>query len=198
MSTTMRLTIVYSIIWACVLMGPLVLHRATLVEAESVNASSLLAADWDTLKGYLKIERGKAMWYADLDDPDEKTTVSRLQRTFLMIDSDGKILERSHAADDLERSKPGMFEIAVRTVQQAQKPSSIKVTDRNGNPFLMFCGKLWDEAHQHQYYVLIGRSFRQPLPLRLLENWFFLIPLAFAISVSISTLMVRHCLASVG
>jgi hypothetical protein len=193
-SIPIRLTIVYTIIWSCVLMGLLFLWRTTLERAERVNASSLAAADWDTLKGYLKIERGKANWYADYDDPVERTVVSRLRRTFLMIDSEGQFLERSDAAGNLERLNPEILNAAFRTVQQAQKPVSIKITDRNGNPFLLFGGRLLDESHQQQYYALIARPVDEMPPVSFLGNSFLLVFLAVGISFPINALMVRHCL----
>jgi hypothetical protein len=196
-SATVRLTIVYTVIWCCVLTGLLFACRTTLVKSERASTSKLLAADWDTMKGYLRIESGKAMWYADFDDPDEKATVSRLMKAFLMVDSNGGVIERSTAAASLERSLPKTFVSAFRVVQRTRAPFSTMIRDEGGRPFLLLCGPLRDEPRSHNYYAFIGRPIvaNESLVFRFFNNWQVLLLVAVSLSGLLSAMMVRHCSA---
>jgi hypothetical protein len=179
------LTFIYGFIWTSVLAGLLFLCETIQATYERTNNSDLLAADWSTLKGFLRIERGKAMWYADLNDPNESATVSRLQRGVIVTDSVGNVLERSPAAANLTRNE--IFD----TVRQAaaRHPISMTVRDGSGKPFLVLCGQLLDESGTQQYYAFIGRPL---IGGRLIKNWLLLILPAAALSFALSWSMIRY------
>jgi len=190
-SRAIRLTIVFTAVWSCVLLGLLFVCRIALQQTERANADSLLTADWNTLKGYLKIERGRPFWYADYDDLDERATVARLRKSFRMVDGSGTVLELSPAAADLESSQPMVFASVIQEVERSGATFSTAVKDSNGKPFLLLCGQLRDETGSQKYYASIGRplSFNH----RFFTNWALLVLLAVSLSAPLSAVMVRVC-----
>ncbi len=193
-----RLTIVYTFIWTVVLAGLLFICRTMLNHAERTNASTLLAADLAAVKGYLRIENGKMVWYADLSDPDEKVTVTRLQRNLMVTDSQGKFMEIPPSTVDLHRAETKTFDAALHAVQQTRANFSTTAKDQSGHPFLLLCAQLRDESGAHQYYAFLSRSIagNESVMVGLFRNRLFLILLAAGLSFCLSSLMVRHCIAT--
>ena len=183
-SRSLRLTFVYTVIWTSVLTSLLFLGKTMLSKIDRANAANLLAADWGTLKGFLRIEQGKVMWYADFDDRGESAMVARLRRMVIVTDSRGKVIARPPAG-----TRPTDAELVDIARQASQVPVSRMARDGNGNPFLLVCGPLRDERGSQLYYGFIGRT----LPMsRWFGYWLLLILPAAGLSFALSWLMVRQ------
>jgi hypothetical protein len=185
MSHSLRLTIVHSTVWTAVLLFLLFGFRALLNDREVAFTSSLLWNDWAAMKGYLKIENGRLLWYFDNEDRDESVIVTRLRQNLVITDARGRVMEAGI----------GSPEKAVLTAAR-RIPANVPTasTGRNGVRMVLLRGELWDESRSHTYSAFMGRpivSDRMPI-MRLLTNPIVMILLAVGISLSISGLLVRY------
>ena len=181
LSKPVRLTVVYGLVWASVLSGILILWRASLEERQRQAVAASLASDWGTLKGYLRIERGRANWYFDKDDADEAAIISRLRSTFALADENGKLLELSPAVADLAPA-------AFQSMKPATSISHVRaIRNRRGARFLFYSGELRSEDGSRPYYAVLGR------PILAAPSVWPLLLLAAGFSFAVTGSMIRQC-----
>jgi hypothetical protein len=166
-----RLTFLYGAIWTVALSALLFLITNDL---NRTYTRAMLDADWNAMKGFLKIERGKAWWYVDTDDPQESSTAARLRRSMILIDERGNVLERGPSANYVE---------TARHLRKADLTRTYFPIDHEHR--MVTAGLLNDESHQHQYYAFLATPTARD------RLWPYLV--AVALSFLLSALMVRHC-----
>lgn len=152
-----RLTASYALFFTLLLLAIGLLFRQTLASNLESQTRDLLDQEWATVKGYLRIENGRPIWYYDRIDPDETFIVSRLQRIYLLADGNGQPIQSSETYRSLGIEEPAR----IRDLIRLKTPSWRTRTSPSGTPFLIRSGVLFDEKHTHPYFVAIGRSLSE-------------------------------------
>ncbi len=131
-----RLTAAYAIFFALLLFGIAFGFREYLKSTLDTQARDDLNEEWTAIKGgflrfYNKPDEGwVADWYYDDTDPDEKTVVLDIKKTYLVTDANGKVLldnktkeqQVSTEYEDLGIDKPAYIQARVQKARQAYKP----------------------------------------------------------------------------
>ena len=157
-----RLTASYALFFAVLLFGVAGVIRARLATLLDDQVHTLLDQEWAAMKGYLRIEKDGAFWYYDPQDPDENLIVSRIQRVYLLTDANGTMMQVSKDYQSLGIDSPPSIQAAVRlAVASSNTESGGKIfwterRDKNGAPYLIRAGIVFDERHQAPYYVALG------------------------------------------
>jgi heavy metal sensor kinase len=140
-----------------------------------------LDQEWAGLRGYLRIENDKTIWYYDRDQPDESFFIQRLQRVYEVTDADGRILsdERgvlqiSDIYESLGRDTPAQI---ASVLHSSQPHWEIRKTAR-GAPYLVRSGVVYDEDDRKPFFVAIGRSLgdNQSILNQFTLTWIVIIP----------------------
>jgi heavy metal sensor kinase len=175
-----QLTASYGLFFTLLLLTIGVIFRSELVSNVNEQITEGLNQDWETLKGYVKIEPSdgayKPNWYIDHDDNDEVLTGSRLQSVIMIAEEDGHPLELSPKFEEL-----GVPKLAqIRATLSDPKPEWWEVRDKEGNTYEVRANYIFGEDHLHKYYVAIGRSITNSRHLQQRFNWltWAVIPLA--------------------
>jgi heavy metal sensor kinase len=153
-----QLTASYGLFFTLLLLTVGVIFQSELKSNVNGQITDGLNQDWETLKGYLKIEHSdgayNAYWYIDQDDNDEVLTGSRLRNIYMIADENGHPMQRSPKFEEL--GTPSLAKI--RATLNSRDPDWREVKDKDGNIYLIRASYLYGEDHQHKYYVAIGRS----------------------------------------
>lgn len=150
-----RLTASYALFFALLITTVSVLFRQYLANSLDKQARDILEQEWGAVKGYLRIENGHVNWYVDPEDTDEAATKARLQRVYLITDSEGKFIEGSPNYKELGMDAPEDVRAAVRSGQTVWKEKR----DAAGLPYLIRGGLVTDEyPPRNRYYVALGFS----------------------------------------
>jgi len=78
-SLRFRLTVGYALFFSVMLIGVGTLYRQKLAASLDTQIRDGLEQEWAAVKGYLRIENGRPIWYYDRDDPDESFIIERLR-----------------------------------------------------------------------------------------------------------------------
>jgi heavy metal sensor kinase len=118
-----------------------------------------LIQDWDSVKGYLKIEKTeegtyKQNWYFDRDDSEEAATVTRLQNGCMIAEEDGHVMELAPKYEEF--GTPSVAQI--RATLNSHDAVRWEVKDKEGNLYAIRAGVVYGEDHLHKYYVAIART----------------------------------------
>ena len=131
-----------------------IILRNQLASSLDTQARDVLDQEWAAAKGYLHIENGRPIWYYDRNDTDEAFIVGRIQRVYLLTDSQGHPLESSEIYRSLGLDSPAEIEAIIRSQKPAWKIRKIK----RGEPYLIRAGMIYDENHRERYFFAIGRG----------------------------------------
>ncbi|MFN7995709.1 MAG: ATP-binding protein [Bryobacteraceae bacterium] len=188
-SLRFRLTAGYAILFALLLIGIAALFRERLSYSLDSEAHDVLDGEWAAMKGYLRIEkvplRGHApsdwrfVWEFDKNDPDEDFIVVRLQRVYLLADSEGRVREVSKLYESLGVESPGEIRTVLQELHNAGKGQAIWKTrhSSNGTPYLIRAGVVYaasgDELHHHPFYVAIGRPMDESVKIMHQYTWMY-------------------------
>lgn len=151
-----RLTAGYALFFTLVLIGVAVLFLQRLQASLDAQTHDVLRQEWAAVKGYLQImEDGRPQWFFDPGDPDEAYIVERIRRVFMLADAEGTPMQWSTTYHEaLTLDQPAYIRAVIASGQPAWRVRA----DRNGEPYLIRSGTVYDEAHRDPYYVAIGRS----------------------------------------
>jgi heavy metal sensor kinase len=176
-----RLTAGYALFFTLVLVGAGLVFRQTLAASLDKQAHDLLEQEWAALKGYLRIERRRPLWFYDRNDPDEAFIVGRLQRVYLLTDARGNVLESSELYRALGIDPPAEVRAMIRAAG-LQRPIWRVRQNRQGGAFLIRGGVVYDERGRQPYYVAIGRPLAENSAILEQYTWRYLsvIPLMIA------------------
>jgi heavy metal sensor kinase len=170
----LRLTLSYLILFSLLLLLLGLLFRETLDHTLYTRASDLLDEEWAAVKGYLRVEGRRPVWFFDRDDPEEAAIVQRLRRVLLLADPTGKVLEASAEYAQLGIESPREVQEILRsgrTVSRVRK-------SRTGEPFLVRAGP-YLEGGKREFFLSIGRSLEQDQQIvrQFMSQYFSVVPL---------------------
>jgi heavy metal sensor kinase len=148
-----RLTIAYALFFTLMLAGVGLLFRQTLAGRLNEQIREVLDQEMAAVKGYLRIENGRPLWYFDRMDPDETFIVSRLQRVYLLADADGNAVQSSETYRAIGIESPAEIRALMRSSKAAWR-----VRSASGSPYLIRSGVVFDEKKRTPYFLAIGRS----------------------------------------
>jgi heavy metal sensor kinase len=172
-----RLTFSYALFFAVLLGGVAALFRARLASTLDDQAKTVVEQEWAAMKGYLRIEKNQntqkndSWWYWDPDDSDESRIVLNIQRMYLIADSNGNVIHDGKSGEDAVSAAymeigvdpPAQIRSRMREAMAGNRPNAAPIwtvrRSRQGVPFLIRSGIVFDEGLHHQpYYVAIGRE----------------------------------------
>jgi heavy metal sensor kinase len=160
-SLRFRLTVGYALFFSVTLIGVGSVYRQKLAASLDTQVRDGLEQEWAAAKGYLRIEKGRdgvrATWYYDHFDPDESFIVGRIQRVYMLADANGSVMEISEAYKSIGADTPAQIAAVIRSSQPGWKERK----DVQGVPFLIHSGAIYDEDHEKQYFLAIGRSLAE-------------------------------------
>jgi heavy metal sensor kinase len=148
-----RLALSYVIFFSILLVLLGMLFRQILSGTFQTQMESVLDEEWGAAKGYLRTGPEGPDWVFDEKDPDESFTVRRVQRVYMLADTQGHPLQHSEIYDSLGIDPPA----EIRSILQSGKPAIRQRKDLNGVSYLIRSG-LWVDHDGHKYYLAIGRA----------------------------------------
>jgi len=148
-----RLALSYVIFFSILLVLLGMLFRQILSGTFRTQMENVLDEEWGAAKGYLRTGPEGPNWLYDEKDPDESFAVRRVQRVYMLADTQGHALQHSDIYDSLGIDPPS----EIRAILQSGKPAIRVRTDPGGVPYMIRSG-LWVDHYGHQYYLAIGRA----------------------------------------
>ena len=148
-----RLALSYVIFFSILLVLLGMLFRQILSGTFQSQMENVLDEEWGAAKGYLRTGPEGPDWVFDEKDPDESFTVRRVQRIYMLADTQGHPLQHSEIYDSLGVDPPP----EIRAILQSGKPAIRVRTDPSGVPYMIRSG-LWVDHDGHKYYLAIGRA----------------------------------------
>lgn len=148
-----RLALSYLIFFSILLVLLGLLFRQVLSGTFQAQMENVLEEEWGAAKGYLRTGPEGPNWFYDEKDPDESFTVRRVQRVYMLADTQGNKLQDSAIYDSLGIDPPA----EIRSILQSGKPAIRVRTDPGGVPYMIRSG-LWVDHDGHKYYLAIGRA----------------------------------------
>jgi heavy metal sensor kinase len=149
----LRLTLIYAAFLALIVVALGFLFRQTLEKSLEENASAILSEEWAAVKGYLRVEKGKANWYYDVEDPEETAIVQRLRSVFLLADKSGKVIEMSKDYPSLGAESTKEIERILKLGKAEERVRR----DADGYLYLVRSGLHVDDGRK-EFLLSIGRS----------------------------------------
>src|SRR6202021_761423 len=148
-----RLALSYVIFFSILLVLLGMLFRQVLSGTFQSQMESVLDEEWGAAKGYLRTGPEGPDWIFDEKDPDESFAVRRVQRVYMLADTQGQPLQYSEIYKSLGVDPPA----EIRAVLQSGKPAIRLRQDPTGLPYMIRSG-LWVDHDGHKYYLAIGRA----------------------------------------
>ncbi len=175
-----RLMLSYVLFFTVLLVAMGFLFRATIRTLLERRMREVVEEEWGSVKGYLKIERGQAMWMYDSVDPEEAAIVERLRRSFLLLTSlDGKtVLEVSNSYRTLGVESPQEIADLLKQPQPVWRMR----TDTRDEKVMVRSGTIVDSGKT--FFLALGRSMGEDegLPDRFAKYYFAFTPVMVALS----------------
>jgi heavy metal sensor kinase len=181
-----RLTAVYALIFAILLISITTLLRARLAASLDAQAQAVLDQEWAAMKGYLRIEpppevkTNWAYWYYDPHDPDEARIVLNIKRIHEVTDRNGQVIpeyvQDGPPVPAISSAYASLFDKPAEIQSKVKQALALKPGASpaafwskryaQGEEFLIRSGIVYDQehlvpGHGLPYYVAIGASLRQ-------------------------------------
>ena len=174
-----RLALSYVIFFTVLLVLLGLLFRQILSGTFRTQMESVLDEEWGAAKGYLRTGPEGPNWFYDEKDPDESFTVRRVQRVYMLADTQGHPLQHSDIYDALGIDPPS----EIRAILQSGQPAIRVRTDPSGVPYMIRSG-LWVDHDGHKYYLAIGRAidYNDKVISNFTWDYFALVPLVIVLS----------------
>jgi len=153
-SLRFRLTLGYALFLCALLIGVGAVYRAKLAASLNVQIRDGIEQEWAAIKGYLRIQNDRPIWFYDTDDPDESFIVDRLKRVYMLADASRKVREISEIYQSLGVDSPAEIAAAIRSPQPIWRVRG----NAQGAQFLIRSGAIYDEKNEKKYFVAIGRG----------------------------------------
>ncbi len=154
-----------------VLLG--VVFRQTLSATFQAQMRSVLDEDWVAAKGFLRTGASGPEMIFDKDDPDESFIVRRLQRVYLLADTEGHPLQWSSIYESIGLDSPA----DIKSVLKSGQPMTRIRKDGDGVPYMIRSGLMIDER-RNKYYLAIGRTvdYNDKVLSDFTRSYFFVVP----------------------
>jgi heavy metal sensor kinase len=174
-----RLALSYVVFFSVLLVLLGLLFRQVLSGTFQNQTESVLDEEWGAAKGYLRTGPEGPNWFYDENDPDESFTVRRVQRVYMLADTEGHPLQHSDIYDSLGIDPPA----EIRSILRSGKPALRVRTDPGGVPYMIRSG-LWVDHGGHKYYLAIGRAidYNDKVISNFTWNYFAILPLVIVLS----------------
>ena len=174
-----RLALSYVLFFTVLLVLLGTLFRQTLSGTFQTQMESVLDEEWGAAKGYLRTGPEGPNWFYDENDPDESFAVRRVQRVYMLADTEGHPLQHSDIYDSIGIDPPA----EIRGILKSAKPAIRVRSDANGVPYMIRSG-LWVDHDGHKYYLSIGRAvdYNDKVINDFTWKYFALVPLMLVIS----------------
>src|SRR5450755_1671928 len=168
-----RLAFSYVFFFTILLMLLGVVFRQTLSATFQAQMRSVLDEDWVAAKGFLRTGPSGPDWIYDKEDPDESFIVRRIQRVYLLADTEGHALQHSAIYDSMGLDTPA----EIKAILQSGQPTTRIRKDSDGIPYMIRSGLMIDERH-NKYYLAIGRTvdYNDKVLQDFTRNYFFVVP----------------------
>lgn len=174
-----RLALSYVVFFSVLLLLLGMLFRQILSSTFQAQMESVLDEEWGAAKGYLRTGPEGPDWVFDEKDPDESFAVRRVQRVYMLADTQGHPLQHSEIYDSLGIDPPS----EIRAILESGKPSLRLRRDPSGVPYMIRSG-LWVDHDGHKYYLAIGRAldYNDDIIRNFTFQYFAWVPLVIVIS----------------
>jgi heavy metal sensor kinase len=174
-----RLALSYVLFFAVLLVLLGILFRQTLSGNFQTQMESVLDEEWGAAKGYLRTGPEGPNWFYDEKDPDESFTVRRVQRVYMLADTEGHKLQNSDIYESIGIDSPA----EIREILRSGRPAIRVRNDASGVPYMIRSG-LWVDHDGHKYYLAIGRAvdYNNKVLGDFTRTYFALIPMVLVIS----------------
>jgi heavy metal sensor kinase len=174
-----RLALSYVVFFSVLLLLLGMLFRQILSGTFQAQMESVLDEEWGAAKGYLRTGPEGPDWVFDEKDPDESFTVRRVQRVYMLADTQGHPLQHSEIYDSLGIDPPS----EIRAILESGKPSLRLRRDPSGVPYMIRSG-LWVDHDGHKYYLAIGRAldYNDTIIRNFTFQYFAWVPLVIVLS----------------
>ena len=175
-----RIALGYVVFFTLLLSVLGVVFRKSLQLIFETQIVDLLKDDWDAVKGYLRLGGGEGPhWFFDNYDPEEDFIVRRLQRVYILADSEGHPLQHSPIYESLGFDDPAYVKSIIKS---GRKDFRVRY-DPQGLPYMIVSGVIPDQNH-HLYFLGIGRPIanNQKTVQEFTWNYFMILPLAIVFS----------------
>jgi heavy metal sensor kinase len=176
-----KLTVSFGLFFALTLVSIGVIFRGELVSTVNAQISDGLTQDWDSVKGYLKIQKTRdgtyeRYWFADYEDADEAWTVSRLRSVIAIADENGRFMELSPKYESIGQPSRA----AIQSTLSSRDAVLREVRSQDGIPYMVRSWYVYDEYHSRKFFVSIGRPLTNSRKLLQQFTWvcWGVIPLA--------------------
>jgi len=188
-----RLAFAYIILFSVFLTALGLLFREILKNNLENTVRQILEEEWVSAKGYIKIERGRLVWFYDAVDPDETLAVERLRHVYLLTTAQGKVLGVSPIYHSLGIDSPE----EIRRIVRSNAAVWSQRRSEEGVPYLIRAGVLVDEGKQ--YFLAIGRSLEEnEITLAAFtRNYFTIMPSFLLLSILLGWFLTARALKPV-
>ena len=174
-----RLAVSYVFFFTVLLILLGIIFRQTLSATFQSQMRSTLEEEWGAAKGYLRTGATGPDWVYDPQDPDESFFVRRLQRVYLLADTEGHPLQHSVIYDSIGLDSPAEIKAILKSGQPAIRIRS----DKDGIPYMIRSGLMVDER-RNKYYLAIGRAvdYNDKVLRDFTWNYFAVVPVVIVLS----------------
>jgi heavy metal sensor kinase len=174
-----RLALSYVLFFSILLVLLGMLFRQILSGTFQSQMENVLDEEWGAAKGYLRTGPEGPDWVFDEKDPDESFTVRRVQRVYMLADTQGHPLQHSEIYDSLGIDPPA----EIQAILQSGKPSIRLRKDPSGVSYMIRSG-LWVDHDGHKYYLAIGRAldYNDKVITNFTWEYFAYVPLVIVLS----------------
>jgi heavy metal sensor kinase len=174
-----RLALSYVIFFSILALLLGTLFRQILSGTFRSQMENVLDEEWGAAKGYLRTGPEGPDWVFDEKDPDESFTVRRVQRVYMLADTQGHALQHSEIYDSLGIDSPS----EIRSILESGKPAIRVRTDSSHVPYMIRSG-LWVDHDGHKYYLAIGRAldYNDQVIRKFTWDYFAWVPLVIVLS----------------
>ena len=160
-SLRFRLTVSYALFFSVMLIGVGTIYRRNLATSLDTQIRDGLEQEWAAVKGYLRIENDKPIWYYDRDDPDESFIIERLRRVYVVADAQGRVLADTQGNQQISEAYESIGRDSathIAAVLRSPQPQWEVRKSAKGVPYLVRSGAIYDENNRKPYFVAVGRS----------------------------------------
>ncbi|HEV2691003.1 MAG TPA: hypothetical protein VGV35_20750, partial [Bryobacteraceae bacterium] len=189
-----RLAFSYVLFFTILLVLLGVVFRQTLSATFQAQMRSVLEEDWITAKAYLRTGATGPEWIYDKDDPDESFIVRRLQRVYLLADTEGHPMQWSSIYESIGLDSPAK----IKEILKSGQPLTRILKDSDGIPYMIRSGLTLDER-RNKYYLAIGRTvdYNDKVLSDFTRSYFLVVPIVIVLSGVLGWFMAGGALAPV-
>jgi heavy metal sensor kinase len=138
-----------------------------------------LTAQWDAAREYFSIDHAQPVWSKE---PEDEEVVEQLQTMFLIADANGNALDYNPDSYD----SIAFSGADIRRIVDSGKQEFSERSNKQGQPFLIEAGRIYDNSQVKQrYFLAIGRSLAvtQRTVSDFTRSYFLFLPLLVALSM---------------